>query len=112
MSDTPILSKEDAIETMRQSIQLGLHNIVEGSKADVREFALELSRYAVKVAAEPDPEVRIKLLKSIRSQTKMLADLNRIRVVNESYATVERVLATATTVLAQILVKSTLPPPA
>lgn len=112
MPNSVPLSKEDAIEAVRESLQIGLHKIVEGAQADIREFALDLSQYAVKVAAEPDPKVRVKLLKSIRSQTKMLAELNRVRVVNEGYATAERVLATATTVLANILVKAAVPPPA
>jgi len=109
---TPVLSKEDAVESMRQAIQIGLHNVVQGAQEDIREFALDLSQYATKIAAEPNPKVRLKLLKSLRSQAKMLAELNRIRVVNEGYATIERVLATATTVLAQVLVKAAVPPPA
>jgi hypothetical protein len=106
------ISKEKAVEELKNSILVGLHNLIEGADNDIREFALDLANYGVKVAAEPDPKIRQKLLKSLRSQAKMLAEVNRIRVVNEGHATVERVLVTAVSLLGGVLVKSAVPPPA
>ena len=105
------MNQEAAVEALSDSLRIGLHNLLEGAQEDIREFALDISRMGAKVATEPDPQVRQQLLKSLRSQVKMLAELNRIRVVNESYATVERIIVTATAVMANVLVKSVVPPP-
>lgn len=110
--DRLAMNKEQAIEAVADALQLGLHNVIQGAQDDIREFVMDLARLSSKVAAEPNPEVRRALMKSLRSQAKMLAELNRIRVVNESNSTLERVLLTATAVLANVLVKSVVPPPA
>jgi len=75
------LTPDAAVDTIKQAQQNGLHKLLQGAEADVREYVLDLSRYSAKIAAEPNQATRIKLLKSLRSQAKMLADLNRIRVV-------------------------------
>ena len=106
----PAPTVDDLVPMLADSLRQGLNNILQGSVADVRDYALDLARMSAKISMEQDPNLRLQLLKSARSSTKILAEINKVRVANEAWDTLDRILLVATNVAAGLLLKAVVPP--
>lgn len=94
---------ENLVDPFKLAIMEGLRNIVEGAASDVETFAVDIARNMSRVVVIADAERRGKLLRSLLNQTEMLAEINRIRVVNATFDTVQRVILVATEFALQAL---------
>jgi hypothetical protein len=69
-------------------IEQNLKDVLEGSAEDLERYAERMSEDLVAAAARQ----REDLLKSLANQAKMLAEVTRLRAVNESWDTVGQVI--------------------
>lgn len=91
--------KDELTGIISDSVQ----SLVEGASGDVHSFAAAMALDTTKALRLPSGR-REPVLEEIVAQTKLVAELNRIRAVNETWHVVQQVVAvvqrTASAVLA------------
>ena len=80
MSDLQ-LAGVDLGDVIRESLEAGLKDLVEGAKEDFNKFILAIQSDMIEAVVAQDEEVMAEL----RDQLKAVAELNRVRAVNESW---------------------------
>ena len=94
---------ETLISSVGKDLAKSLIGLVDGAVDDIEHFGLAIARNFVQVAQRPDGPDKEALLAELRAQTRLLAEQNRIRVNNESWAQAEKMLDIASTVLVTVL---------
>lgn len=84
-SSTPSSDLRDALA---ESLQQSLRALVEGTQEDLRRFALSISDDLSLALARNDQD----LASEIADQAQLLAEINRLRAVNEAWDTVHGVI--------------------
>ena len=74
-------------EDVSSALADGIADLVEGSRSDIRSFASDISRDFLEATLSGNEKVN----KALVGQLQLLAEINRIRVENHSWAVVANV---------------------
>jgi hypothetical protein len=89
------LGLEDII---KDSLEEGLQDLVEGAKEDFNQFVLAIQGDLLEAAIQGDEEI----VDELKDQLKAVGELNRIRAVNESWETAGKVVKSIWTVAKRV----------
>lgn len=84
--------KNEVINELRGAIKDSLKSIVDGQVEDLDEFASEITADAIEAMKLP-PERREFVLAEIVFQLKAIAERNRLRLIADSWAEAQKIMA-------------------
>lgn len=82
---------DELVEPMEELVKDALKDLVTGAAADIQAFGLEIAKNMARAVSLG----RKDLIDNLVGQTRMLAELQRVKAVNAAWDTVERVLKVA-----------------
>lgn len=91
-------------EEVEAILEEGLQDVVEGATEDIRRYAQTISQDLTRAGMIPDPKTRNAVVNELLAQSRLLAEMNRLRAVNEAWDSVDRIVATAVKVGVSALV--------
>ena len=84
----------------------GLTAVVDGAREDIKRYAEAIATDAARVAEIPDADRRDAVLKELIGQTRLVAEINRVRAVNEGWEAVERVVTMVVKIIVVAVTKA------
>lgn len=103
-----IQNLEEIQELVGEELRKVVAELVQGAAGDVREFAFGIGRNMLTIQQEPDAAKREALTAELKSQLKGLAELNRLRINNASWAMFERFFTFTANLIDTLLAKAVL----
>lgn len=80
----------DLGDIIKESLEAGLKDLVEGAKEDFDTFILAIQSDVIEAVMAQDEEV----MDELKEQLKAVGELNRIRAVNESWEQAGNIMRT------------------
>ncbi len=90
---------EDVEFEIAEIVEDALDELTDASQEDLRKFGLRIAQGVVHAAKSNDP----RLLRGIKGQARMLAEMQRIRLNREAKAVLNRILDVASRVAKSLL---------